>query len=153
MCVCVCECMHTGRIGRPAAGCTLVTQPGWLRHQLTGLDPEACWREAAALRVPLCSHHAHSCCLLLCRTVAQLGFQRRLNYIIPVWSKVEPLKTKEVATLLPPNIACRCVYGSRNPFNSPCRRHSMCKQCCDLRWPDTVCPAHTHNITPSFASP
>lgn len=43
------------------------------------------------------------------RPVSSLGFRRKVNFLIPVWSRVSPLRTREVAVLLPPNVACRCA--------------------------------------------
>jgi hypothetical protein len=54
--------------------------------------------------------------LVLHRSVAELGFRRGINWIIPVWTKVAPLRTREVAVLLPPNVPCRCV-PSTTVFN------------------------------------
>lgn len=50
------------------------------------------------------------CCTY--RSVAELGFRRGINWIIPVWTKVVPLRTREVAVLLPPNVPCRCVTST-----------------------------------------
>lgn len=45
---------------------------------------------------------------LCCRTLAELGFRHGMNYIVPVWTLLSPLRTKEVGVLLPPSEPCRC---------------------------------------------
>jgi hypothetical protein len=49
------------------------------------------------------------CVFICCRSLAELGFRHGINYIIPVWTLLAPLRTKEVAVLLPPNVPCRCA--------------------------------------------
>lgn len=52
------------------------------------------------------------CCLVFgarSSKISDLGFRRGPNVIVPVWTLVSPLRTKEVGVLLPPNVACRCA--------------------------------------------
>lgn len=60
--------------------------------------------------------HVYSCASLVeppgaavrRRTVIELGFRHGMNYIVPVWTLLSPLRTKEVGVLLPPSEPCRC---------------------------------------------
>jgi len=52
-------------------------------------------------------HTIHVTHVSLCSNLLEQGFKRGPNTIIPVWSLLQPLKTRQVAGLLPPDIPCR----------------------------------------------
>jgi hypothetical protein len=52
------------------------------------------------------------CCPAARRPLSTLGFRRGYNWIIPVWSMLSPLKTRQVAVLLPPTEPCRYVCAA-----------------------------------------
>jgi hypothetical protein len=65
-----------------------------------------------------CSVAGWSCAVLWCvllpaaswsSTLNSQGCIIGLNFLVPVWSSVTPLKTAAVGGLLPPDIPCRCA--------------------------------------------
>lgn len=91
-------------------GC-LTGAPSKAPHSLAPACSVSVCRKLCALPLaPLrCMCTVLYCAVLCRRPVSLLGFRRKVNFLIPVWSRVSPLRTREVAVLLPPNVACRCA--------------------------------------------
>jgi hypothetical protein len=59
---------------------------------------------ASFLRNPTCHTTA-----LSRSPLSSLGFKPGVNFVVPVWMKVQPLRTAAVGGLLPPDLPCRCA--------------------------------------------